>query len=300
MIDDDGPVGDLDTDGIPDHLDPLDDRVLDGILSDEIMSDGLGDPYAVDDMPTSDDDADGIPNHLDPLDDRVIAEILAPVEDLAVDPTAPDPVVTDPVVTDQHPLDPAPAPDHAPLALPAEYVGHDLEEATEAWHRQEESHSCAVACQEFILDDITGVDHPEGALSEIAAANGWYTPGYGTPPEHIGLVLEEAGIPTEQVDDASLGDLATALQNGEHVIVGVHAQSMIEPVDPSMSLDDYPGMPDQQANHAIQVIGIDNSDPDNPTVVVNDPDHPDGRGMEVPLETFDEAWKGFLMTAKAA
>ena len=43
-------------------------------------------------------------------------------------------------------------------------------------------------------------------------------------------------------------------------------------------------------NHAVQVIGIDYSDPDNPMVILNDSGHPDGCGLEVPMDTFLDAW----------
>ena len=44
-------------------------------------------------------------------------------------------------------------------------------------------------------------------------------------------------------------------------------------------------------NHAVQVIGIDYSNPDEPMVILNDSGTPDGCGEMVPLDTFLDAWE---------
>lgn len=230
-------------------------------------------------QPSTDLDQDGIADHLDPIDDRVLDGLFAPVEP------------------------PAPVVDTS-SGLPPGYYGDDPDEAAEHWHVQEQTHSCAVAAQEFILDDITGIDHPEGELTALAEAQGWYTPGQGTPFEDIGKVLEAYGIPTEQQFGATADDLAAALANGEHVIVGVDSNEIMAPgYDPADPMDGYPGIPGQGADHAIQVIGIDNSDPANPMVIVNDSGVPDGQAGALPLGVFLEAWDdsgNFMMTASAA
>lgn len=50
-------------------------------------------------------------------------------------------------------------------------------------------------------------------------------------------------------------------------------------------------MPEQGANHAVQVIGIDRSDPDNPVVILNDPGQPNGQGIRVNADDFVDAWQ---------
>lgn len=232
-------------------------------------------------QPPTDLDRDGIPDHLDPLDDRVLDELFAPIETAPIE-TAPD----------------------GSLSLAPGYYGDHPADAAEHWHMQEQTHSCAVAVQEFILDDITGIDHPEGELTALAEAKGWYTPGQGTPYEDIGKVLEAHGIPTEQQFGATADGLAAALASGEHVIVGVDSSEIMAPgYDPADPMDAYPGIPGQGADHAVQVIGIDNSDPTNPMVIVNDSGVPDGRAGALPLGVFLEAWDdsgNFMMTASAA
>jgi hypothetical protein len=45
------------------------------------------------------------------------------------------------------------------------------------------------------------------------------------------------------------------------------------------------------ANHAVTVIGIDISDPQNPMVILNDSGTPDGAGVLYPLDKFMDAWE---------
>ena len=49
--------------------------------------------------------------------------------------------------------------------------------------------------------------------------------------------------------------------------------------------------PGEAANHAVEVIGVDYTDPDNPVVILNDSGHPDGCGSMIPLEDFVDAWE---------
>ena len=45
------------------------------------------------------------------------------------------------------------------------------------------------------------------------------------------------------------------------------------------------------ADHAVEVIGFDYSDPNNPMVILNDSGTPDGCGELVPLDVFVNAWE---------
>src|SRR6201999_3154675 len=83
------------------------------------------------------------------------------------------------------------------------------------WHEQQAPDTCAIASQEFVLDQLTGIDHDESALAAEAAANGWYVPGGGTPLAHMDSLLEAHGIPTETHFDGTVDDLAQALSGGD-------------------------------------------------------------------------------------
>jgi hypothetical protein len=163
----------------------------------------------------------------------------------------------------------------------------------EHWHQQSHPDTCAVVSQEFILDELGeqfGIEFHEQELRQLAYNCGWYTPGGGTPMMDVGKLLEAHGVPVERESAASLADIAQKLAEGEKVIVGVNAETIWHgsSTDP---LANYPGIPGQSANHAVQVIGINNDDPNNPTVILNDPGTPNGQALEVPAQQFMNAWQ---------
>lgn len=171
------------------------------------------------------------------------------------------------------------------------YAFYNIEDATDTWHVQKYSDSCAVACQEFILEEYTGKEYDEDELVDCAIENGWVAEG-GTPVEDIGNILEYHGIETTTDYNAEFQDLENALNNGDRAIVGVY----------NLGLDnDYEGFyPAWSANHAIEVIGIDKSNPEDIKVIVNDPGVEDGCGKEIDYDVFMNAWNtsgGFMVVA---
>ncbi|ACK70842.1 conserved hypothetical protein [Gloeothece citriformis PCC 7424] len=163
----------------------------------------------------------------------------------------------------------------------------------EHWHQQTYQDTCAIASQEFILDDLTGLDFSEDQLRQEAIDNGWYTAGGGTPLDCIGNLLESHGIPIEKEYGCTLEDLSDKLAQGEKVIVAIDADEIWYPDQPDQDdiLANAFGMPGQGVNHAVQVIGIDNSNPDNPMVILNDPGCPNGQGTMIPAAQFVNAWE---------
>ena len=162
----------------------------------------------------------------------------------------------------------------------------------EHWHQQTHDDTCAVVSQEFILNELTGQNFGEDELQQEACDNGWYTPGGGTPLECMGNLLEAHGIPVERETGCSLQDISDKLANGEKVMVAIDAEEIWYPdqVDQDDALANAFGMPGQGVNHAVQVIGIDNSDPNNPMVILNDSGSPNGQGDMVPADRFVDAW----------
>ena len=180
----------------------------------------------------------------------------------------------------------------------------DPSEDMEHWHWQERSDSCAVACQEFILDDFgenLRLDFTEDQLVELATDNGWYQPGGGTTLANVGKLLEAHGITVERTSGATLSDLAQKLEQGEKIIAAVDSDELQPMLD--VALEDWTGdsIPGQDANHAVQVIGIQTSESGETMVILNDPGHPQGQGMMVPAEQFVSAWEdsGNYMVATA-
>lgn len=166
------------------------------------------------------------------------------------------------------------------------------EEDMENWHEQKYDDTCAVVSQEFILEELTGEEFSEEELREEAFEKGYYTPGGGTPMEKMGCLLEDYGIEVERTYDNTLEDLSEKLEQGEKVLVAVDSDEIWDPNQSGEEdLNEHGNIPGQDANHAVQVIGIDYSDPDNPVVILNDPGSPEGKGMRIPASEFMEAWE---------
>lgn len=174
-------------------------------------------------------------------------------------------------------------------AAPDAVVG-DPEESMELWHLQETDSSCAVAAQEFVLEELLDREFTESELRDFAAEKGWYSES-GTPMADVGNILEAFGLKVEKQTGGTVDDIADCLEKGGKVIVGVDADEIWYNTD-----NDIFG-PGDDANHAVEVIGIDNSNPDAPMVILNDSGNPGGCGFLVPRDQFEDAWEdsGYFM-----
>lgn len=154
-------------------------------------------------------------------------------------------------------------------------------------YQQEYSDTCAIKSQQLILNEF-GVPVTEDQLVQYSMEHGWYTgDGSGTQMGDIGKLLTDAGIPCTQTQNANVYDLVDALQQGHKVIVGVDSSELWDdnPIT-SWLKDTFQG---DTPDHALIVAGIDNSDPNNPMVILTDP----GTGQAVepyPLDQFMDAW----------
>lgn len=169
---------------------------------------------------------------------------------------------------------------------------YDISEATEQWHMQKEQYSCANACQAFIINEYLDADVAEEALNAYAREQNWLQAD-GTAYEDIGNLLEMYGIETNRYWNASFEDIKKELDEGDRVIVGVY----------NAALDDdwWDILPIASANHAVEVIGIDDSIPWDVKVIVNDPGVADGMGKVISLDTFNDARStsgGFMAVAE--
>lgn len=160
-------------------------------------------------------------------------------------------------------------------------IGEPYEDM-ETWSPQAEDNSCAVACQEMIAEQLTGRDFSEEKMIALARERGWYDPESGTTMLDVGKVLEELGMTVERQTGATISDLAAALAQGK-VICGVN--NML------LSVPELAMLPGLRANHAVQVIGIDTSDPNRVEVILNDPGVENGRGIRHSMDDFMKAWK---------
>lgn len=170
-------------------------------------------------------------------------------------------------------------------------IGEPYEDM-ETWSPQAEDYSCAIACQEMIAEQLTGQDFSEEKMIALARERGWYDPESGTTMFDVGKVLEELGMTVERQTGATISDLAAALERGK-AICGVNNMLLSAP-----ELFMLPGL---RANHAVQVIGIDTSNPDRVEVILNDPGVENGRGIRHSMDDFMKAWKtsgNFMVTVE--
>jgi hypothetical protein len=161
-----------------------------------------------------------------------------------------------------------------------EVIGEPKEDM-EHWHLQSEDMSCAVACQEFVADELLNEDISEKKMIEYAEQQGWYEK--GTNPEDVGKLLESMGLDVERQFNGKLEDIEQTLESGGKVMVSVNNHTLKDP-----NLSEIAGL---GANHVVEVIGIDRRDPNNVKVILNDPGVENGRGIEHSVSDFEKAWE---------
>lgn len=141
--------------------------------------------------------------------------------------------------------------------------------------------TCAIQSQHLILEHY-GIDVTQNEMIEVAKANGWYAEGYGTPKEYVGKLLEYYGIDNNSTEGNNVFNLASELSQGHQVIVAVDSGELVTPEEEIVE--------DNTADHALVVVGIDTSDPDDVKVIVTDP----GTGNKqwaYSEDQFVDAWK---------
>jgi len=174
----------------------------------------------------------------------------------------------------EHPGDP-PHSNHNIIGTPDSDKSH--------WEEQTLPIDCAVMAQRGIIEDFTGQPYSEAQAVWEASHNGWLNEN-GTSPDDVGKLLELHNIPCHRVDGARIQDLMAELSQGHKVIVGVDSGELWNKDSP---MEDFFG---QSADHAIWVTGVDNSDPNDPKIIINDSGVPDGAGKEYSLSQFKDAW----------
>ena len=164
--------------------------------------------------------------------------------------------------------------------------------------------NCAVEAERSIINQFIDRDLTQEDAMYISHTNGWYQPGSGTSMTDVGNMMDHFGIPNHSVDNATVADLASELQQGHGVIVGVDSHELWDSgmmADLKQWLSETYGLDfgDAGANHAVTVTGIDVSNPANPQVILNDSGDPNGAAKPYPMDKFLAAWEdsGFHYTA---
>lgn len=133
---------------------------------------------------------------------------------------------------------------------------------------------CSVMCEAYIMRR-RGIEFDEDALLATARSNHWLKP-QGTPLHSIGQLLAHHGLMVTRRYDATVNDIAQALELDNEVIVALDRDKL------------YPNLPDEEdaANHAVVVTAVN---PIEGIVTLYDP--PQLSASSFQLSTFENAWK---------
>jgi len=156
------------------------------------------------------------------------------------------------------------------------------EQDAKSWHRQTEKKSCAVSCQEFVAEGLLGKDFSEERMLEYARQHDLIGES-GTSAEHVGVLLERMGLEVTREYGADIRDICQVLSEGGKVMAGVNGVALSSP--------EYARRPGVAADHMVQVTGVDVSNPQDIRVILNDPGSLEGCARNIPLKTFEQAWK---------
>ncbi|MBX3314451.1 MAG: C39 family peptidase [Actinobacteria bacterium] len=270
---------DLDGDGFTDAVEL--DTDGDGVSDTVLFEDGTGATYV-----GVDTDGDGVLDTVvaDYDGDGIIDEQVSTDHDptsTTIDPTADDP---------DDPNDPAATIDGEPDNGP--FITDDQPEAGEEgvhgepradiqYHQvQPGPVDCLPTSVAMAISEATGIDVPADDVVALANEQGFMTDA-GMSPDDAAALFEAYGMDAE-VGSGTVDDLRSALDAGDPVIVGIDAADLY-------SGDGGPFDQGMVSGHAVVITGIDDGPPG--VVYINDPGFPDGAGLEIPLEQFEDAWE---------
>lgn len=153
---------------------------------------------------------------------------------------------------------------------------------TADWFYQEVDGYCGPSSAAQLVSEYTGLDISDPQqLVDRALDLGLFVggePTNGMTITSLEVLLEDQGVPCH-IESSSMDDLAAKLDDGYGVIAMVDSGELWTPADEIVE--------DDTADHVLVVAGID---ADRDVVILSDPGHPEGNGLEVPIAQFENAW----------
>lgn len=140
------------------------------------------------------------------------------------------------------------------------------------------ANDCLPTSVAMILSEVTGADVPAGDVTDLANELGLL--GESGMSLEGGLALfDHYGVDAE-VQTGSMDQLRTMLDSDTPVIIGLDSDDLY-------GAGDGPFADDMVAGHAVVITGIDD---EAGLVYINDPGFPDGAGVAISIEAFEDAW----------
>ena len=198
--------------------------------------------------------------------------------------TAPEPGVTvDPIAEDVDMFNP----DATQVLLDQDFFAYDGVAGNQfAWHNdwfyQEVDGYCGPSSVAIILNEFAGegITNPEYMVAQALELGLMDDPNQGMYTRDIAELLSANGIGAE-VQYSSIDDLATKLEMGYGVIACVDGGEVWLDNDTDIYSED------NLSDHALVVTQVDFN---AGTVTLADPGSPDGNGLTVSIEQFEDAW----------
>lgn len=140
------------------------------------------------------------------------------------------------------------------------------------------SNDCLPTSVAMVLSEITGEDVPQSDVVDLANELQLLGP-TGMSIEGGIALLDHYGVDAE-VETGTIDELRTMLDNGDQIIIGLDSDDLY-------GAGDQPFQDDLVAGHAVVITGIDD---EAGVVYINDPGFPDGAGVAISIDAFEDAW----------
>lgn len=139
---------------------------------------------------------------------------------------------------------------------------------------------CLPTSVSMVLSEVTGQHVPAEDVVRLANEKGFMTD-TGMSAENSLELLRSYGVDA-QLETGTIDSLRQALDNGDKVIIGLDSDDLYNggggPFDQGLV-----------SGHAVELTGIDDGPP--AMIYINDPGFPDGAGVQIPVDQFEDAWQ---------
>lgn len=166
-----------------------------------------------------------------------------------------------------------------------DHIDGDPVNSMQQWEYQGDTGRCALYAQKFVIEEFTDQYIDIEEFTGYAESRGWFDDEGGTTFLNMNKMLNEYGIENEMGFHKSIEDIQKCVDQGGKVIVALDCHEIWYGEDNNIF------SPMSAANHAVEVIGIDRTDPNQPMVILNDSGSPRGKGEMIPLDVFEGAWE---------